>query len=378
MLALSDHDLPSLQALFAGWGANPVHAAPVLREYWRSGGRLLAGSLPIGRALAARLSADVPLLRSTILRRVRSRDGTVKLLVGFPDGAAVESVLMPGYRPGMAAGCLSSQVGCAMACDFCASGRAGFERNLTPGEIVEQFLHLRHEAAASARALRTIVFMGMGEPLHNLDAVVAASRRIADRETGALGRRRITISTVGIVPGIDALAEADLNVHLALSLHAPDDETRARLVPMNRAYPVEAILAAARRYQERSRRIVNLEYCLLAGVNDSDRHADLLAERLRGFRAHVNLIPYNEVGPGRTGSGYGRPAPERVDAFLGRLRAAGVVAHPRDRRGADIDAACGQLRETHRASAAIGGTPAPPPDRGAASSLPLAPTASGM
>jgi 23S rRNA (adenine2503-C2)-methyltransferase len=186
----------------------------------------------------------------------------------------------------------------------------------------------------------------MGEPMHNLDAVLGGVRRIADPALGGLGWRQVTVSTVGIVPGIDRLAEADLNVHLALSLHAADDLTRARLVPMNRRYGVAEIVAAARRFHECTGRIVTVEYCLLAGVNDSNTQAHLLAALLAGFRAHVNLIPYNPIGAGLTGVAYARPADERVTHFLGILRNAGVVAHVRETRGDDVAAACGQLRET--------------------------------
>ena len=185
--------------------------------------------------------------------------------------------------------------------------------------------------------------MGMGEPMLNLDNVIAAIKMISSHEAGSLGGRHITVSTVGIVPGIEALAASGLKVHLALSLHAPDDATRAKLVPMNRRYPVADILAAARNYQERTDRIVTIEYCMLAGANDSDGHASLLAERLAGFRAHVNLIPYNTIGAGLSGAIYQRPSRERLDAFLMILRNAGIAAHPRDTRGDDVNAACGQL-----------------------------------
>jgi len=293
-------------------------------------------------------------LGSHVRTRTKSADGTIKLLVAFPDGAAVESVLMPGYRPDRAACCVSSQVGCAMGCDFCASTKFGLERNLTAAEIVEQFLHLKREAMSIGRRLTSLVFMGMGEPMHNLDNVIPAIHRIADPGMGALGWRQVTVSTVGIVPGIDKLAEADLNVHLALSLHAADDATRSRIVPMNRRYPVKEIVAAAKRLAARTGRIPTIEYCTLAGVNDCDEQAVLLAELLRGFRAHVNLIPYNPIGAGLSGARYERPSLERVRQFAELLRERGVVAHVRDTRGDDVSAACGQLRETAFPAAAFG------------------------
>ena len=171
-----------------------------------------------------------------------------------------------------------------------------------------------------------------------------AGAALADPAMGGLGWRQVTVSTVGIVPGIDQLAAADLNVHLALSLHAPDDATRAKLVPMNRRYPVADIIDAAKRFYDRTRRVVTIEYCLIAGVNDSEAHADLLADLLAGFRAHVNVIPYNPIGPGVSGLVYERPSQAAVICFLDRLRGRNVVAHVRKTVGDDVAAACGQLR----------------------------------
>ncbi len=231
-----------------------------------------------------------------------------------------------------------------MGCDFCATTKTGFERNLGAGEIVEQFLALRREARATGRRLQTVVFMGMGEPMLNLDAVLAAVRRLGDNALGGLGWRQITVSTVGIVPGIDALAASGLNVHLAVSLHAPDDATRARLLPMGRRFPIADILAAADRFQARRGRPVTIQYCLLAGVNDAPEHARSLAAVLNGRRMHVNLLRYNPTGLSLQGIAY-QPSSDPVsEAFAEVLRAGGVVAHFRRSRGSDIDAACGQLR----------------------------------
>jgi 23S rRNA (adenine2503-C2)-methyltransferase len=217
--------------------------------------------------------------------------------------------------------CVSAQVGCAMGCDFCASTRNGLDRSLEVDEIVEQYLRVGALAAAHGRRIRRLVFMGIGEPLHNLDALLPAIDRIAGPGLGNLGWRRITVSTVGIVHGIERLAAAEHPVFLALSLHAPDDETRARIVPTGKRYGVAEILAAAREYQAKTGRIVTIEYCLLAGVNDSDAQAELLAARLDGFRAHVNVIPYNATGPGLSGAVYMRPSASRVARFLAILRA---------------------------------------------------------
>jgi 23S rRNA (adenine2503-C2)-methyltransferase len=187
--------------------------------------------------------------------------------------------------------------------------------------------------------------MGTGEPLLNYDAVVAAIRRIAHPNLGGLGWRQITVSTVGIVPAIDRLASEGLNIHLALSLHAPDDATRSRLVPSNRRFGVSEIMSAARRFEAATRRTPNIEYCIIDGINDSDEQAVMLAGLMQGFRAHVNIIPCNAIGAGLGGVAYVAPPRARITAFLNLLRSHGVVAHLREPRGDDINAACGQLRE---------------------------------
>ena len=345
MTALCDHDITSLTAELHSLGHNPIHAPRLLREYYGAGGRLSVDQLPVARSLREDLLRPNRLMRSKILSRRESSDGTVKLLIGFTDGHSVESVLMPSHRPDRSAGCVSSQVGCAMGCDFCASTRGGLARNLDASEIVEQFLHLRNESLRQNRRLASLVFMGMGEPMHNLDAVIPAIRRIADPRMGALGWRHVTVSTVGIVPGIERLAESGLGVHLAVSLHAPDDETRQRLVPTAKRYSVAEILDAARRYQEQSGRITTIEYCLLSCINDSAMQAKQLAELLHGFRAHVNLIPHNPIGAGLSGIEYARPTEDAVRTFARVLEDHGAVVHIRRPRGDDVNAACGQLRE---------------------------------
>ena len=353
MTSLVDHNIESFADLMSGAGHRPVHAARALGEFYRADGRPDWSGLQVSAGLRHWLGERLATPGPRLLDRRVATDGTVKLLLGFPAGGAVETVLMPAYRPGRAMGCVSSQIGCAMGCDFCASTRGGLERNLSAGEIVEQFLHLRREAAGLGRRLTSLVFMGMGEPMHNLDNVLPAIERIAGPALGALGWRQVTVSTVGVVPGIDRLAAADLNVHLALSLHAPDDETRSRLVPANRRYPVAEVVAAAKRFLDTTGRIPTIEYCLLAGVNDTDAHANSLARFLDGFRAHVNLIPYNPIGAGISGTIYVRPACERVISFLKLLRGAGTVAHVRDTRGDHVNAACGQLRETRGPATAL-------------------------
>jgi 23S rRNA (adenine2503-C2)-methyltransferase len=339
---LVDFNVAAFAAELERLGDNPAHAAKILRTFYAGES---IDRLPILKSLRAKLATNYSGRPASILTRHVSGDGTIKLLLGFESGGTAEAVLMPTFREGITAGCVSSQIGCAMGCDFCASTKNGLERNLTAAEIVAQFLELRSQSLASSRRLKTLVFMGMGEPLHNLDHVIPAIERIAHPDMGGLGWRQITVSTVGIVPGIDRLADADLNVHLALSLHAPDDGTRAKIVPSNRRYPVAEIIAAAKRYDARTGRVVNIEYCMLGGVNDSDEQAHLLADLLDGFRAHVNLIPYNPIGVGVRGVTYIRPTEARVAAFLNILRDRNVVAHVRVTRGDDVAAACGQLRQ---------------------------------
>lgn len=349
--ALPDLSVEDLAAWMQAEGFNSSHAARVIRQLYEvQDAQIPSKGFRMPGGLEERLKAAFPHETATLAQRQISEDGTTKLLLRLADGRTVESVLMPDYHPQRAAGCISSQVGCAMGCDFCATTQTGFERNLTPGEIMEQFIHLRREARSAGRTLRTIVFMGMGEPMLNLRNVLAAVRRMADPTMGALGWRQVTVSTVGIVPGMDELREADLGVHLALSLHAPDDATRADLLPMGRRFDVREVLAAADRYQAHSGRITTIQYCLLAGVNDSLAQARDLSRLLQQRRMHVNLLRYNPTGLSLRGRAYAPSSLEHTEAFLAELRAHGTVAHLRRARGPDIDAACGQLRKRAAAS----------------------------
>lgn len=306
------------------------------------------------KALRARLAADLPFALTPAAESVSEGGDTVKWLWDLDGGASVETVLM--HYPDRSTACVSTQAGCAMACGFCATGQAGYERNLTVGEIVEQVVRAARTAAAgpTPRRLSNIVFMGMGEPMANYDRVWGAIRRIH----GDLGlsARHLTLSTVGIVPGIRRMADEDLPVNLAVSLHAANDELRDELVPINRRYPLDDLYAACEAYLEAKNRRLSFEWALIDGVNDRGRDADELAAAARRLRAHVNLIPLNAT-PGwpTTGS-----PPERVAAFRDHLRDLGVNATVRANRGNDIDAACGQLRANHEV------TLAPPTRRRAA------------
>ncbi len=299
-------------------------------------------SLPA--ALRSQLAAALPLALEVVAESTSDGGETVKWLWGLHDGARVETVLM--HYEQRSTVCVSSQAGCAMGCGFCATGQAGFDRQLSAGEIVEQVVRAARRARDDGRRLSNVVFMGMGEPLANYDATWAAIARLhADL---GLSARHLTLSTVGIVPGIRRLAAEALPVNLAVSLHAADDALRDELVPVNRRYPLSALMDACAGYLLAKGRRLSFEWALIDGVNDRDRDADLLIERARSLPlpAHVNLIPLNPTpGYGVLGSPL-----RRVQAFRDRLRAGGVNATLRQTRGTDIDAACGQLRATHAAS----------------------------
>lgn len=348
---LGDLEPETLGEVLLQLGYKPGHAGRLLRNYYRCQEHPTAAHLLPGGLMEA-LDSALSLQRAAVVRRQVADDATTKLLLQYADGKTVESVLMPDHRPDRAAGCVSTQVGCSMGCDFCATTQTGFERNLSAGEIIEQFVTLRREAKALGRTLQTLVFMGMGEPLLNLEAVLAAVRRIADNALGGLGWRQITVSTVGIVPGIDALAATGWNFQLAVSLHAPDDATRSRLLPVARRFALSDVLAAADRFQAARGRPVILQYILLRGVNDSMEQAEMLAALLRERRMHVNLLRYNPTGLSLQGVRYEPATEAAAEAFASILKQRGVVAHFRRSRGPDIDAACGQLRR--RVNGAMG------------------------
>jgi 23S rRNA (adenine2503-C2)-methyltransferase len=289
------------------------------------------------KALRSRLDEELPTALTEVTRSVGDDGDTVKWLWALGDGATVETVLM--HYDERSTVCISSQAGCAMACGFCATGQAGFERHLDPGEIVEQVVRSIREA--KPRRVSNIVFMGMGEPLANYDATWAAVERLH----GAIGvsARHITISTVGIIPGIRRLTEAPLPVNLAVSLHAANDALRDELVPINRRYPLGDLTEACADYLRVKNRRLSFEWAMISGVNDRDSDADELAGLSRALRAHVNLIPLNPT-PGYPVVG---SSPERVRAFRDRLIDQGANATIRRNRGTEIDAACGQLRANH-------------------------------
>jgi len=292
----------------------------------------------LGKSLRAELAGHGPLWSVVPNERVVSVDGTVKWRLGLADGRQIEAVLIAHAR-GRRTLCVSSQVGCALGCRFCSTGTMGFGRDLSVWEIVEQALIAAHDADRQGARLANVVFMGMGEPLQNLLAVFGAIEELHRPAPGlGISARQIAVSTVGWVPGIAALQDFPLPVRLAVSLHAADDETRTRLMPINQRYPIASLLAACRRYCDKTGRRVFIEYVLLEGVNDRLDDAKRLAHLLRDGRFHVNLIEYNA-----TGGEFQASRSDRRERFLVALDRAGLEASVRRSRGADVAAACGQL-----------------------------------
>ncbi|MCX7595785.1 MAG: 23S rRNA (adenine(2503)-C(2))-methyltransferase RlmN [Fischerella sp.] len=295
--------------------------------------------------------ADVPIGRSTIHYRYVASDGTIKYLLRLADGYIIETVGIPTYRrgeewenstggenpksPERLTVCVSTQVGCPMACDFCATGKGGYKRNLARHEIVDQVLTVQEDFQ---QRVSNVVFMGMGEPLLNTDNVLAAIKSL-NQDVG-IGQRCITVSTVGIRDRIRKFAQHQLQVTLAVSLHAPNQALREKLIPSARAFKIDDLLAECREYVEITGRRVTFEYILLAGVNDLPEHATQLAKRLRGFQTHVNLIPYNPISE----VDYKRPNRDRIQAFVKVLKQHHIAVSVRYSRGLEADAACGQLR----------------------------------
>ena len=288
----------------------------------------------IPKSLREKLRAEYTLTVPTVARKQESKlDGTIKYLWQLSDGNCIETVLM-SYHHGNTV-CISSQVGCRMGCKFCASTLAGKVRDLRPSEMLDQVLFTQLD---SGREISNIVLMGIGEPLDNRANVLRFLELINHPDGMNIGMRHISLSTCGVVPGIDALAEDNLQLTLSVSLHAPDSATRSRIMPVNKAYDVEELFAACHRYFKKTGRRISFEYAMIDGVNDHDWQADLLAEKIRGMPGHVNLIPLNDVVESEF-----KPS-KRVSAFQKRLESHGLTATVRRSLGGDIDASCGQLR----------------------------------
>ncbi len=323
----------------------PAYRAKQLFSWLHRGATSFGEMKNLPLDLRARLEESCVISHPTVARKqVSQEDGTIKYLWRLADGNCVETVLM-GYRHGNTV-CVSSQVGCLMGCAFCASTLGGKVRDLTAGEILDQVLFTQLD---SGRPISNIVMMGIGEPLDNFDNVLRFLELVNCPEGLNIGMRHISLSTCGLTEKIDKLAEYGLQLTLSVSLHAPDDATRSRLMPVNRSVGVDKLLETCRRYFEKTGRRISFEYAMIDGVNDSDAQADLLARRLAGTGSHVNLIPLNHVEESPL-----KPS-RRVRAFQRRLEEQGINVTVRRKLGGDIDASCGQLRRRARREAEKGG-----------------------
>jgi len=325
-----------LEALFVEHGHPRFHARQVFRWIWRRGVTDVAQMTDLSRVLRGKLAQEFVITTPEIVRREFSEDGTQKFVLRLADGKQIESVFIPD-TPAQTF-CISTQVGCAMGCGFCLTGKMGLVRHLTAGEIAGQVRVLAHALEFGDDPFN-IVLMGMGEPLHNYDATMTALRMLNDEQGLSVGPRRITLSTVGLVPMLDRLAQEELMPNLAISLHATSEEQRAAIVPPTKKYSLHDILDACRRFPLKKRSRITFEYVMLAGVNDSPDDARRLARLLGGIKAKVNLIPLNAAA----GIPFERPSDERVDAFAQILADRHVNVSVRKSRGRDIRAACGQL-----------------------------------
>jgi 23S rRNA (adenine2503-C2)-methyltransferase len=329
-----------LERYFASCGEKPFRARQIMQWIYQRNVTDFDGMTDLSKALREQLRETAEIVLPRVQSRHESADGTVKWLFATDCGQAIETVFIP--EPGRGTLCISSQVGCALDCAFCATGAQGFNRNLTSAEIIGQVFVANKELPRRANgdpAVTNVVFMGMGEPLANYRNVVPALDILISDWGYGLSRRRVTVSTSGIVPLIDKLGD-DCNVSLAVSLHAPDDELRDRIVPINKLHPLAELLDACWRYAaKRANRFITFEYVMLRGVNDSLGHADELCELLRSKPAKVNLIPFNPF----PGTAFKRSSADTIRHFQSRLRQRGLVATTCKTRGDDIDAACGQL-----------------------------------
>ena len=343
---LLDYDLESLAALCASLGEKRFRATQLFRWIHQKGASNFDQMSDLAKPLRAKLEGKAAVIGLCVMSEHVSADGTIKWLFNVGAGNAIEAVFIPESDRGTL--CISSQAGCAVGCRFCSTGHQGFSRNLTTAEIIGQLWFaehtLRQRFRTSERVISNVVMMGMGEPLQNYDALLPALRIMLNDHGYGLSRRRVTVSTSGVVPMMDRLA-ADCPVALAVSLHAPNDALRDHLVPLNRKFQIQELLAACNRYLASAPRdFITFEYCMLMGVNDEIEHAQQLAALVRqhatgGVRCKFNLIPFNPF----IESGLVRSTPERVLAFSKVLLNAGIVTTVRKTRGDDIDAACGQL-----------------------------------
>jgi len=340
-LNLLDLDRQELEEYFSGLGEKSFRASQVVQWIHQKGVTDFQQMSNLSQALRDRLHDNTVIHLPDVVYDATSSDGTRKWLLQLDDGNRIESVYIPEDDRGTL--CVSSQVGCALDCSFCSTGRRGFNRNLSTAEIISQVwlaTGLIDEEKKPGRKVTNVVLMGMGEPLLNFDNVVRAVRIMMDDFAYGLSKRRVTVSTAGVVPAIDRLGDI-LDMRLAVSLHASDDELRNSLVPLNNKYPLRELMAACRRFidKQSARSRITFEYVLLDGVNDSDQHAQQLIKLVKGIPTLMNLIPFNPF----EGSGYKTSPVKRVERFNNILAEAGITTVVRRTRGGDIDAACGQL-----------------------------------
>ncbi len=331
----------AMEAFFTAMGEKAFRASQVMKWMYQDGVDDFEQMTNLSKALRARLAECAELRLPEVVREMPSSDGTIKWLLKVDDTNHIEMVYIP--EEGRATLCVSSQVGCTLACSFCSTARQGFNRNLSAAEIVGQVMLASKLIGLpenkGEHVITNVVMMGMGEPLLNLDNVVKAMELMQEDLAFGISKRRVTLSTAGVVPGIDALRE-ESDVSLAVSLHAPNDPLRDELVPINKKYPIRELMAACKRYVAgKARRRVTFEYVMLAGVNDSEAHARELVKILRGVPAKLNLIPFNPF----PGSPYQCSSAQAINAFREVVMQAGIITVTRKTRGDDIDAACGQL-----------------------------------
>jgi len=340
-LNLLDYDRQGLRDLFVQLGEKPYRAEQAMKWIYHRHATDFAQMTDIGKALCAKLSEVAQIVPPKTMFEKQAADGTYKWLLGLDGGSAVETVFIPESSRGTL--CVSSQIGCGLNCTFCSTGTQGFNRNLSTAEIIGQvFVAAKHlgNVPHQQRKLTNVVMMGMGEPLLNFDNVVTAMGVMRDDLGFGLANKRVTLSTAGLVPMIDKLSESS-DVSLAVSLHAPNDELRTELVPLNRKYPIDELLAACARYAaRRPRTTITFEYTMLKGVNDHPEHARQLIKLMRRLPAKVNLIPFNPFH----GTRFERSDEDVIRAFQKILLDADVLTMVRRTRGDDIDAACGQLK----------------------------------
>lgn len=339
-ICIKNFTLPEMESWVESIGEKRFRARQLFKHIYNRRISSWSECSDLSKSFRVQLELGTSLNALKTAEKLHGSDGTVKYLFSLPDGHAIESVLIPD--PPRRTLCISSQVGCAMGCRFCLTGSLGFKRNLTAGEIVDQVCQVQQDIGPDER-ITNIVLMGMGEPLANYGEVLRAMRVMIDPTGLAFSHRRITLSTIGLAPQLARLGK-DSPVNLAISLHAPDDELRSRIMPVNRTYPLQALIAACRIYPIPPRKRITFEYILLDSFNDSPKQARSLVKLLNGIRAKVNLIPFNP----HPRADFRCPSQEKILAFQEVLQDAGLTATIRQSRGADIGAACGQLAAKER------------------------------